>query len=112
MKANIHPEYATVTIQCACGSAFQTRSTLKGPIQVDICSSCHPFFTGKQKMLDTAGRIDRFKKKFTGAAPAPVKPAKAVPTGPTKLPLPGIKMSIREKLQAAKDKAAAQQQAQ
>ena len=112
MKQNIHPEYAPVTVQCACGSTFQTSSTIKGSIQVDICSQCHPFFTGKQKMLDTAGRIDRFKKKFTsGAAPAPVKPVKTQ-TGPTKLPLPGLRLSIKEKLQAAKDKAAAQQQAQ
>ena len=63
MKAEIHPNYGPATIQCACGNSMQTKST-KPLIQVDICSSCHPFFTGKQKLVDTAGRIDRFKKKF------------------------------------------------
>ncbi len=64
MKKAIHPEYQAVTFQCACGNTIQTRSTLKGVVQIEICSSCHPFFTGKQKLMDTAGRIDRFKKKF------------------------------------------------
>jgi large subunit ribosomal protein L31 len=64
MKKNTHPNYEIVRIQCACGSGFETRSTMKGPIQVDICSSCHPHFTGKQRFVDTAGRIDRFQKKF------------------------------------------------
>jgi len=64
MKKDIHPEYQPVIVQCACGARFETRSTSKRPIQVDICSSCHPFFTGKQKFVDTAGRIDRLKKKF------------------------------------------------
>ena len=110
MKTEIHPEYAAVTVQCACGNSFQTRSTIKGSIQVDVCSSCHPFFTGKQKLMDAAGRIDRFNKKFTaGAAPAPVKTVKTQPFG-AKLPLPGAKMSIKEKLQAAKDKAVSQGQ--
>jgi len=63
MKEGIHPEYKVATIQCACGNIIKTRST-KDNIQVDVCSSCHPFFTGKQKLVDTAGRIDRFKKKF------------------------------------------------
>lgn len=63
MKSEIHPKYGPATIQCACGNVIQTRST-KERIQVDICSSCHPFFTGKQKFMDTAGRIDRFKKKY------------------------------------------------
>lgn len=64
MRKDIHPNYDVVTIQCACGSSFESRSTLKSPIQVDICSSCHPHFTGKQRFVDTAGRIDRFQKKF------------------------------------------------
>ncbi len=63
MKADIHPKYGPATIRCACGAVIETRST-KETIEVDICSSCHPFFTGKQKFVDTAGRIDRFKKKF------------------------------------------------
>ena len=64
MKDTIHPEYGAASIRCACGNVIETRSTVKGTIQVDICSSCHPFFTGQQKLMDTAGRIDRFKKKF------------------------------------------------
>jgi large subunit ribosomal protein L31 len=63
MKDNIHPSYGPAVIQCACGNILETRST-KERIVVEICSACHPFFTGKQKLVDTAGRIDRFKKKF------------------------------------------------
>ncbi|MGE5571392.1 MAG: 50S ribosomal protein L31 [Rhodospirillales bacterium] len=63
MKAGIHPAYNEVNITCACGNTFRTRSTHKGDIRVEICSSCHPFFTGRQKLVDTAGRIDRFQKK-------------------------------------------------
>lgn len=63
MKADIHPNYGPATVRCACGNVIQTRST-KAAIEVDICSACHPFFTGKQKFIDTAGRIDRFKKKY------------------------------------------------
>ena len=64
MKPKIHPEYGPATIRCACGNVIETRSTIQGTIQVEICSACHPFFTGKQKLMDTAGVIDRFKKKF------------------------------------------------
>ena len=64
MKAEIHPAYDLVTVNCACGSSFQTRSTHKGNIHVEICSSCHPFFTGKQKLVDTAGRVERFRKRY------------------------------------------------
>jgi large subunit ribosomal protein L31 len=64
MKADIHPKYEAVTITCSCGNTFETRSTLCKPVHLDVCSQCHPFFTGKQKMLDTGGRIDRFKKRF------------------------------------------------
>ena len=64
MKEGIHPEYGVTSIRCACGNVIETQSTQPGMIQVEICSSCHPFFTGKQKLIDTAGRIDRFKKKF------------------------------------------------
>jgi large subunit ribosomal protein L31 len=63
MKAGIHPAYAPVKVICACGSSFPTRSTHKGDIRVEICSSCHPFFTGRQKLVDTEGRVDRFQKK-------------------------------------------------
>ncbi len=64
MKAAIHPSYHEVRVKCACGSNFVTRSTHKGDINVEICSSCHPFFTGKQKVLDSAGRIERFRRKY------------------------------------------------
>lgn len=63
MKANIHPNYQETTITCACGERFTTRSTKKD-IRVEICSKCHPFFTGKQKLVDTGGRVDRFNKRL------------------------------------------------
>ena len=63
MKENIHPKYEDATITCACGNVINTKST-KGDIRVDICSKCHPFFTGKQKLVDTGGRVDRFKKRY------------------------------------------------
>jgi large subunit ribosomal protein L31 len=67
MKAGIHPAYEEVNVTCACGHVFRTRSAHKGDIRVEICSSCHPFFTGKQKLLDTEGRVDRFTKKYQKA---------------------------------------------
>ena len=67
MKVGIHPAYEAVNVVCACGHKFATRSTHKGDIRVEICSSCHPFFTGKQKLIDTAGRIDRFERKFANS---------------------------------------------
>jgi large subunit ribosomal protein L31 len=63
MKAGIHPAYNELNVICACGNTFRTRSTHKGDIRVEICSKCHPFFTGRQKLMDTAGRIDRFQKQ-------------------------------------------------
>ena len=63
VKADIHPEYATATVICACGNTFETRST-QAQIHTDICSACHPFFTGKQKLVDTAGRVERFRQKY------------------------------------------------
>ena len=71
MKEGIHPEYPAAAIHCACGNAFVTRST-RGDFQVDVCGACHPFYTGTQKLMDTAGRVDRFRKRYqTKAAPAP-----------------------------------------
>lgn len=64
MKAGIHPHYEEISVICACGNQFRTRSTHKGDIRVEICSNCHPFFTGRQKLVDTEGRVDRFQKKF------------------------------------------------
>ena len=63
MKEGIHPNYQPTTIKCACGQVIETRST-KQDIKVEICSKCHPFFTGKQKLVDTGGRVDKFKKKY------------------------------------------------
>lgn len=63
MKKGVHPKYDKATVTCACGNTFETRSTV-GDIKVEICSACHPFFTGKQKLLDTAGRIEKFNKKY------------------------------------------------
>jgi large subunit ribosomal protein L31 len=63
MKEGIHPQYSEITVKCLCGNTFQTRSTIK-EINTEICSACHPFFTGKQKLMDTAGRVERFKKRY------------------------------------------------
>lgn len=63
MRPKIHPEYFETTISCACGNIIQTRSTVKN-LHVEICSACHPFFTGKQKLVDTAGRVERFRRKY------------------------------------------------
>ncbi len=63
MKSGIHPKYELTTITCACGNVIETRSTVKN-IQVEICSACHPFYTGKQRVVDTAGRVDKFRKKY------------------------------------------------
>ncbi|MBO5889064.1 MAG: 50S ribosomal protein L31 [Clostridia bacterium] len=65
MQANIHPEYNIVKVQCACGATFNTGTTKKTDvIKVDICSKCHPYFTGKQKLVDAGGRVDKFKKRY------------------------------------------------
>jgi large subunit ribosomal protein L31 len=76
MKAEIHPEYTETTISCACGATIRTRSTRKG-LQIGICASCHPFFTGEQKFVDTAGRIEKFTKRFGSAPIRRTKAAKA-----------------------------------
>jgi large subunit ribosomal protein L31 len=80
VKEKIHPKYFDTTITCACGNVIKTRSTVKD-IKVEICSNCHPFFTGRQKLIDTAGRIDRFRRKYgldkkDQAKPAPAKKSK------------------------------------
>jgi len=64
MKANIHPAYQEISVTCSCGNTFKTRSTQKDDLHIDVCSQCHPFYTGKQKMLDTAGRVDKFRRKY------------------------------------------------
>ena len=64
MKPNIHPEYHELKVVCSCGNSFQTGSTLSGELHVEVCSQCHPFYTGKQKIVDTGGRVDKFRKKY------------------------------------------------
>ncbi len=64
MKAEIHPQYADVAVTCSCGNTFTTRSTLGKPLHVEVCSACHPFYTGKQKVMDTAGRVEKFRQKY------------------------------------------------
>ena len=64
MKADIHPEYRDIKATCSCGNVIETRSTLEGDIHLEVCSACHPFYTGKQKILDSGGRVERFRKRF------------------------------------------------
>ena len=65
MKADIHPEYKDINVTCSCGASFQTKSTLgREQLNIEVCSSCHPFYTGQQKIVDTAGRVDQFRKKY------------------------------------------------
>ena len=78
MKADIHPEYQDATINCACGNIIQTKST-RGSFTVDVCSACHPFYTGKQRMMDTAGRVERFRKKYEGMTKAEPRAPKGKP---------------------------------
>lgn len=64
MKAEIHPEYTEVTVSCSCGNSFKTRSTAGRDLHIEVCSQCHPFFTGKQKIVDTGGRVDKFRRRY------------------------------------------------
>ncbi len=64
MKADIHPEYSEIDVTCSCGNTFKTSSTRTTELKLDVCAECHPFYTGKQKMLDTAGRVDKFRQKY------------------------------------------------
>lgn len=70
MKLATHPDYTEITVTCTCGNVFKTGSTLGHDLNVEVCASCHPFYTGKQKMLDTAGRVDKFRKKYAAAGAA------------------------------------------
>jgi large subunit ribosomal protein L31 len=64
MKEGIHPKYSEIDVTCSCGNTFKTASTNSKPLHIEVCSSCHPFYTGKQKVMDTAGRIERFRQKY------------------------------------------------
>ena len=78
MKPKIHPEYRTITVTCSCGNKWDTRSTLtRDDLHVEVCSQCHPFYTGKQKIVDTAGRVERFRQKYARKEVA--KPAEKTP---------------------------------
>ena len=77
-ETDIHPNYGDIQVTCSCGNTFTTRSTVVKPLHVEVCSSCHPFYTGKQKVMDTAGRIDKFRQRYA-AKPAAAKPAAAKP---------------------------------
>ncbi len=81
MKEAIHPEYKAAKIVCACGNVIETRST-RGDFHIEICAQCHPFFTGKQKIMDTAGRIERFKTRYASKPDAKPEPKKAAPPPP------------------------------
>ena len=83
MKDKIHPVYKEATIACVCGAVIQTRST-KPTIHVDICSQCHPFFTGKQKLIDAAGRVEKFAKRYAGKVKEKASKAEAAPAAPSK----------------------------
>ena len=64
MKPDIHPEYREITVTCSCGNTFRTRSTLRDDLHLEVCSQCHPFYTGTQKIMDTAGRVDKFRRRY------------------------------------------------
>jgi large subunit ribosomal protein L31 len=84
MQEGIHPNYPAARVHCACGTTFVTRST-RGDFQVDVCSKCHPFYTGTMKLIDTAGRVDRFRKRYEQKKPvakAAAAPAEAAPAAP------------------------------
>ena len=112
MREGIHPQYQPAKVVCACGSVIETRST-RGDFHIEICSACHPFFTGKQKILDTAGRIERFKTRYA-ATPTKqeTKPAAAAPTAePKKAELKENRAAKRAKAAAGKPKPKAEAKA-
>ena len=77
MKAKIHPEYRNITVTCSCGNSWTTRSTLGRDLHIEVCSACHPFYTGKQKIVDTAGRVEKFRQKYAGKRTTKTKQASA-----------------------------------
>lgn len=85
MKEGIHPHYVPARVTCACGNAFVTRST-RGDFQVDVCAKCHPFYTGTQKLIDTAGRVDRFHKRYQKKAAVSPAPSAEKPAEKTEKP--------------------------
>ena len=95
MKSGTHPNYGEIQVTCSCGHTFTTRSTVVKPLHVEVCSSCHPFYTGKQKVMDTAGRIDKFRQRYAAKPPA-ARPAAAPKAPAAKAPAvkaPAVKAS-------------------
>ena len=85
MQEGIHPNYPAARVTCACGATFVTRST-RGDFQIDVCSKCHPFYTGTMKLIDTAGRVDRFRKRYEQKKPVAAKAAPAAEAAPAEAP--------------------------
>lgn len=79
MKPEIHPEYKEIKVSCSCGNTFQTSSTLDHDLTIEICAKCHPFYTGTQKLIDTAGRVDRFRQKYGTSTKVAAKPTTSAP---------------------------------
>jgi large subunit ribosomal protein L31 len=77
MKTGIHPNYSEIQVTCSCGNTFATRSTVNKPLHVEVCAACHPFYTGKQKIVDTAGRVEKFRQRYATKATAPKTAPKA-----------------------------------
>jgi len=113
MKEAIHPEYKPAKVVCACGAVIETRST-RGDFHIEICSSCHPFFTGKQKILDTAGRIERFKTRYaaSGKPEKAAEPKKAVALAPKAAAKKDNRATKRAKVNAGKPKPAPKAEAE
>jgi large subunit ribosomal protein L31 len=104
MKEGIHPDYKAAKVVCACGNVIETRS-VRGDFHIEICSNCHPFFTGKQKIMDTAGRIEKFKTRYgTAPATAPAKKAEPAPTSAKKAAPSENRAAKRAKANAGKPK--------
>ena len=77
MKTGIHPQYSEIQVTCSCGNTFATRSTVNKPLHVEVCSACHPFYTGKQKIVDTAGRVEKFRQRYATKSAAKNTPKAA-----------------------------------
>lgn len=104
MKTAIHPQYSEIQVTCSCGNTFTTRSTVQKPLHVEVCSACHPFYTGKQKIVDTAGRVEKFRQRYAAKPPAPpsAKPAPApAPAAKTKSAAKGAAAATRSAAKSA-----------